>query len=158
MTEIGADLRALIIKARKDPERWGKPRGLSQTELAAKAGISPVWLRQIETGYTPTAKADTLGTIMYVLEVRPDLLRTLGYPDVAASVEAEWMLHENAIPDHVINNTNRRAQETEEYLREAPGLTRKEREFLVQALRDLRREEPLGKDMWRTGRSGKRHK
>jgi transcriptional regulator with XRE-family HTH domain len=50
MTDIGPRLRALIIHARKDPGQWGKSKGLSQAELAAKAGTSQVWLRQIETG------------------------------------------------------------------------------------------------------------
>jgi transcriptional regulator with XRE-family HTH domain len=159
MTDIGPDLRALIVKARKDPVRWGKPHGLSQSELAQKAGISAVWLRQIETGYTPTAKADTLGTIMYILEIRPDLLRTIGYPDVADSVEAEYMIHEDAIPDHIINNPDRRYRQAEQHLKATPGITREEREFLVQALGALRREEPLGADMWRRrGRSGKNKK
>lgn len=157
MTDIGADLRSLIKRARRDPERWGKPRGLSQAELAAKVGMSQVWLRQIETGYTPTAKADTLGNIMYVLDVSPDLLRTLGYGDVADAVDANIMLKENAIPDHIINNMDRRYKIAETHIKEIPGITREEKEFLIDALHELRGEEPLGHDMWRR-KPGKKRK
>lgn len=143
MTEIGPKLRALIIHARKDPSKWGKRKGLSQAELAAKAGTSQVWLRQIETGYTQTAKADTLGNICYVLGIDPDMIRGVGYPEVADSMEASMMLQEHTLPEHSDHES------AERYVRGTPGLTDDQKALLVDALRMIRQQEPLGQDLWR---------
>ena len=148
MTDIGPQLRRLIIAARKDPKRWGKPRGLSQVELAKKAGTSQVWLRQIETGYAPSASAGTLGTICYVLEINPVIVRTMGYEDVADAIDACIMLRENAIPDHLIDRPERR-KTAEEHIRKTPGITEEQKRLLVDALHAIRRQEPLGRELWR---------
>lgn len=153
MTEIGSELRALIIRARKDPSRWtGKRKGLSQQELAdlvtrtTGVTLSQVWLRQIETGYTQTAKADTLANILATLRIDPLLVRKIGYGDVADSMEATIMLASNVIPARL-------AATTEQYLMETPGLTEDEKDMLVEALHEIRREEPIGRDLWRRKRA-----
>lgn len=151
MTEIGPKLRALIVHARKDP-KWGKPKGLSQQELAAKAGTSQVWLRQIETGYTNTAKADTLGNICYVLGIDPDLIRAIGYPDVADSIEASRMLTEHTLPEHSDH------EPAELHIRGTPGLTEREKALLVDALHAIRQQEPIGQDLWRAKKRRKAEK
>jgi transcriptional regulator with XRE-family HTH domain len=131
MTDIGPELRALIIRARKDPARWHKPKGLSQPELASIVGVSAVWLRQIETGYTSTAAADTLGNICYVLRIKPSLIKRLGYPDVSAAMDAAVMLHTGRIPGHLLED-----QEDDETI---TGLTVEEKEQLTDTLREIRR-------------------
>lgn len=136
MTEIHADLRALIVRARKDPTRWPGGKGLTQATVAAMAGTSQVYLRQIETGYTASAKAVTLGQICYVLKIKSSLLRNLGYEDVADSVEAAEIL---ADPN----------AEQEAYVSNTPGLSDEEQRQLVDALRAIRRQEPYGREMWR---------
>lgn len=145
MTDItgrrGARLRALIRAARRDPERWDKPKGLTQRELALMIGRSQVWVRQIESGYVPSAPADTLASICYRLRIDVAYVRELGFTDVADAVDAMTMLDQV----HVLPTT-------EDHLRATPGLTDDQREQLVIAARDLRREEPLGQDIWR-GRS-----
>lgn len=155
MTDIRPDLRALIIRARKDPERWGKARGLSQAELALKAGTSQVWLRQIETGYTKSAKADTLGNICYVLGIDPVIVRLRGYEDVADAIDACIMLRENAIPDHLIDN-DPHPRSAEDHIRRTPGTTEQEKNLLVDALHAIRRQEPLGQELWRRRGTGRR--
>lgn len=152
MTEVGPELRALIVRARKDPGRWnGGTKGLSQQALAdlvtqsTGVPLSQVWLRQIETGYTGTARADTLGNILITLRIDPVLVRKIGYSDVADAMEASIMLTDNEVPDHLLMSA-------EEHLRDTPGLDGRQKELLVDALREIRRQEPLGKDIWRRRR------
>jgi transcriptional regulator with XRE-family HTH domain len=133
----GDRLRALIRSARKDPERWNKPRGLTQRELALMIGLSQVWVRQIECGYVQSAPAGTLASICYRLRIDVAYVRELGFTDVADAVDAMMML------DQVLPTT-------EGHLRATPGLTDDQRELLVVAARALRREEPLGGDIWRS--------
>lgn len=143
--EPGTDLRALIRAGRKDPSRWGKPRGLSQAEAAAKVGISQVWWRQIETGYTPTAAADTLAAMCDMLDIDQRLIRGLGYPDVADAMDAIEIRRSNSIPARMVD-----AGSAEDHIRSTPGLDKREADTLVNVLRAMRgREEPFGKDMWR---------
>jgi len=110
--------------------------------------VSTVWIRQIESGYKQHARASTLGNICYQLGIEAEYLRRLGsgYPDVADvvadCVEAAILLKGNAAPGHP-----QAAQE--EYIRDTPGLTATEKEQLVEALRAIRKQEPLGKDLWR---------
>jgi hypothetical protein len=141
MTEINDYLRSLLRAARRDPGRWkGRPRGLSQPELAGRIpGVTAIWLRQIETGTGSgtSADADTLGRICYELEIDSDLLRGIGYPDVAAAVDAYVMLKENAIPDHLLDNPPSRS--AEEYLKGTPGMTAKKRKLLIEAFRQIER-------------------
>jgi transcriptional regulator with XRE-family HTH domain len=140
MTDIGPELRALIVRARKNPVRWGKPRGLSQQELATLAGTSAVWLRQIETGYTQTATASTLGSICYTLGIKPYLIKKLGYKDIAQVVED--------CTNQAKLYTPQTLDDPEQHLRDTPGLTSDEKEQLIDALQEIRRQEPLGRDMW----------
>jgi transcriptional regulator with XRE-family HTH domain len=147
MTEVRPDLRALIIRARKDPTRWGKKKGLSQDEAASKAGTSQVWLRQIETGYTRTAKADTLGSISLALGVPSRVIRSLGYHDVADSMDAAELLTELSPEERM--PVPAQEDEAEQHLNVTPGLTDDEKQQLVAALRDIRHLEPLGRDIWR---------
>ena len=148
MTAIGDDLRAVIKRARTNPVRWGRPQGLRQEDLASMTNVSTIWIRQIESGYKQRARASTIGNICYQLGIEAEYLRSLGhgYPDVADvvadCVEAAILLGENATPDHP-----QAAQEN--YIRDTPGLTEDEKEQLVEALRVIRREEPIGKDLWR---------
>ena len=147
MTEVRPDLRALIIRARKNPERWGKKKGLSQDEAARRAGTSQVWLRQIETGYTRTAKADTLGSIAFTLGIPSRVIRALGYQDVADAIDAAELLTEldpgERMPPYP------QETEAETHLNLTPGLTDDEKQQLVDALRELRHLEPLGQELWR---------
>lgn len=148
MSDIGPRLRALIIHARKDPGRWKKPKGLSQAELAGKVGISQIWLRQIETGYKRTARADTLGRICFVLEIEPDVIRRASFAD-AGDGHPQYEEIADAVDAALLLADNHDRGATENYLRETPGVSDAERDFLVEALRMIRREEPFGKDLWR---------
>lgn len=145
MTAIGDDLRAVIKRARTNPVRWNRPLGLRQEDLAAMTNVSTVWIRQIESGYKQKARASTLGSICYALGIDADYLRHLGYPDVADvvadCVDAAILLGEN---------TPTQPQESaEDYIRDTPGLNDTEKQQLVDALRTIRRQEPIGKDLWR---------
>lgn len=140
MTEVGADLRALIIRARRDPERWGKPRGLSQAELAARAGTSEVWLRQIETGQASSASADTLGCICYELGIDSLILHALGYADVAGAIDASVMLKESAIPEHLTEAV--RVISPEEHIRGTPGISARGKRRLVEVLHEIQGQQP----------------
>lgn len=135
MTEVGDGLRALLVQARRDPERWGKRHGLSQSALATRAGVSAIWLRQIETGQAQSASADTLGRICYELEIDAIIVKGIGYYDVAAAIDACVMLKEKAIPDHLIDNPPRRS--AEDHVRNTPGTTPRQRTLLLKALTDI---------------------
>lgn len=145
MTTIGDDLRAVMKRARTNPVRWGRPLGLRQEDLAAMTNLSTVTIRQLESGYKKTAPASTLGNICYALGMDARYLRDLGYPDVADvvadCVEAAILLGQNEASEPLGT--------AEIYLRDTPGLSDDEKDQLVEALRGLRREEPLGKDLWR---------
>ena len=141
MTDVNEQLRALLIGARKDPERWGKPRGLSQAQLADKADVSAIWLRQIETGQAESASADLLGRIFYELEIDSIIVGAIGYPDVAAAIDACVMIRENAIPDHVIDNPRKmRKKSPEEHLKGTPGITAREKKLLIEAFYLIRKQ------------------
>lgn len=145
MTAIGEDLRAIIRRARTNPVRWGRPQGLRQADLAGMTNVSTVWIRQIESGYKHQARASTLGNICYALGIEARYLRDNGYPDiadvVADCIEAAILLADGQRPSP--------DSKDEAYIRDAPGLTYEEKEQLVETLRDLRKTEPLGKDLWR---------
>lgn len=161
MTDItgrrGEMLRALIVSARKDPGRWpGFPKGLTQAQLAQRAGISQVYLRQIENAHGSAAtsvSASTLAALCAECSVDPVLIRALGFADVADQMDAAMMLKTNEIPDEVIND----APGTEEYLRATPGLTPEQAELLVDVVRQLGRTEPLGTEIW-TRRSARKRR
>lgn len=150
MTAIGDDLRAVIKRARTNPVRWGRPDGLRQEDLAEMTNRSTVWIRQIESGYKDKASANVLGNICYALGIDADYLRGLGYPDiadiVADCVDAAILLRETQTTP---GGKPQGQASTEQYLRNTPGLTDDQREQLVEALRDIKRTEPIGRDLWR---------
>jgi transcriptional regulator with XRE-family HTH domain len=149
VTEIGPKLRSLIIRTRKQPGRWGKTKGLSQQALAARAGTSAVWLRQIETGYTHTASPEVLAGISLALDFQPAQLRDMGYDDVADAME----LQANITPQHLTGlDVQDDERAIEKHIREIPALSSAEQDILVDTFREIRRLEPLGRDMWRRRR------
>lgn len=161
MTEIRDDLRAVMKRARTNPVRWGRPQGLRQEDLAGMTNVSTVWIRQIESGYKQRARAATIGSICYALGIDAEYLRNLGYPDVADvvadCVDAAILLGEKTTvggiePPFTLVRPVEQPLGTEDYIRDAPGLTETEKEQLVEALRGIRRAEPLGKDLWRRRR------
>jgi transcriptional regulator with XRE-family HTH domain len=144
----GKRLRDVIKSARKDPQRWGKRGGLTQTEAAAKVGISHVWWRQIETGYTDKANPYTIGDMCTMLGISIAQVRSLGEKTVADAMEGVDMVRTNTIPNHIINERATQEQ-TEAHIRATPGLSEKEAEGLIELIRMSRgREEPLGRDIW----------
>lgn len=146
---IGEDLCAVIKRARTNPVRWGNPKGLRQEDLAKLAGgVSTVYLRQIESGYRHQASASVLGNICYALGIDAEYLRKLpgGYDDVAdvvADCVAATILLGEKSPERQPPGAD------EDYIRKFPGLTDAEKEQLAEALRGIRKQEPLGKDLWR---------
>lgn len=143
MTEVRADLQDVLYRARTNPVRWGKPKGLTQQELSEKTGVSAVWIRAIEAGRRDPSTA-TLGNLCYALGIEPRWLRDNGYPEVADvvadCVSAAILLDED--PDTA-----------EDHLRETPGLSEDQKEQLVEAFHDIKkRSEPLGHDIWRRRR------
>lgn len=155
--ELDEHIRNLIIRHRRDPQRWGKKHGLTQREAADAVGISVVWWRQIETGYTPSAGITTLADMCDFLGIDPTLLRALGYGQVADAMDAIVMMRENAIPDHVIDESRSRPRHAEAHLRATPGLEKDEADTLVSVYRALRdghgkRGDFVGKEIWRRPR------
>jgi transcriptional regulator with XRE-family HTH domain len=150
VTVIGEDLRAVIYRARTNPVRWGRSRGLRQQDLAELTSVSTVYIRQIESGYRQHARASTLGNICYTLGMDAEFLRDLGYPDiadiVADCVDAAVLLGQEAVSEDP-------PETAEEYLRDTPGLSDVEKEQLIEALNGIRKtddiREPLGRDLWR---------
>lgn len=143
MTEVKADLQDVLVRARTNPVRWGKPKGLTQQELAVKTGVSAVWIRAIEAGRRPATPA-TLGNICFALGIEPRWLQEHGYAEVADvvadCVSAALLLEEN--PDTA-----------DEHLRRTPGLSEDQREQLVDFHHEIKkRAEPLGNDIWRRRR------
>jgi transcriptional regulator with XRE-family HTH domain len=145
VTEVKPDLQDVLVRARTNPVRWGKPKGLTQQELAKRTGVSAVWIRAIEAGRRPATPA-TLGNICFALGIEPRWLRDNGYSEVADVVadceSAAILLAEN--PDTA-----------EDHLRVTPGLSEDQKEQLVVAFHEIRkRSEPLGNDIWRRRRVG----
>lgn len=137
-TQINDELRALLRRARKN--RWDDSPGMTQAELAARTGVSPIWIRQIETGRTLYADADTLGVLCYELGIDAIVLKVIGYSDIASAIDACVMLKEKAIPDHLIDARARMS--AEDHIRSTPGITPHERKLLVQALHAIRSKQP----------------
>lgn len=143
MVEVRADLQDVLYRARTNPVRWGKPKGLTQQELHKKTGVSAVWIRAIESGRREPSVA-TLGNLCYALGIEPRWLRDNGYLEVADvvadCVSAAILLEED--PDTA-----------EDHLRGTPGLSEDQKEQLVEAMHDIKkRAEPLGNDIWRRRR------
>ena len=148
MTVIGEDLCAVIKRARRNPVRWGKPKGLRQEDLAKMAGgISTVYVRQIESGYRHEASAAVLGSICYALGIDPEYLRRLpGRYDDVADVVADCVAASTLLGE---KSPGQPPGADEDYIRKFPGLTDAEKDQLTEALREIRKQEPLGKDLWR---------
>lgn len=89
---INEDLRTVLRVVRTSPERWGRPKGLTQDEAAARVGISKVLYRNLENGYTPSTKSSTLVDICESLGVDPDVLSTFGYETVAQELRLRVLL------------------------------------------------------------------
>jgi transcriptional regulator with XRE-family HTH domain len=110
-------------------------------------GVSTVYLRQIESGYRRQASASILGSICYALGIAPEYLRGLPgeYNDiadvVADCVAADILLRQKS--------PGQPPGADEGYIRNFPGLTDAEKDQLAEALHGIRRQEPLGKDLWR---------
>lgn len=152
--ELGSDLRNLIRRYRTDRERWGKPHGLSQREAALRIGKSQVWWRQIETGYVPTAPAVTLADMCDMLGIDTELIRALAYVDVADAMDAIAMARSNEIPDHLVDDPMSPVRDPFDHIKATPGVSEQEVELLLDTLRQLRgRVEPLGRDIWRRGKT-----
>jgi hypothetical protein len=128
-----------------------------------------VWWRQIESikAGAPTASAATLASMCHMLGVTSAELRKRGYPDVAHILDIRYKNGRADLGGVQLH------EDTEQYLRKVPGLSRDEQdtliatlrtmryapeaeaEALVAALRGLRHaREPLGADIWRQSRSG----
>lgn len=117
-TTLTPDLTDLIRLQRTDVA------GLTQKGAAAAANVSVVWLRQIETGAAPTARAGTIAKICYALDISPDQLRSIGQDHIAVLVQRRRDLL-GADEDISIE------ADLEAYLRAAPGLTRQSVTVLV---------------------------
>lgn len=143
MPPIGADLRGEMRRLRRHPVKWGKPRGLTQQELADMAGISPIWVRQVETG-AKGASPNTVGRLCYTLELPVKWLRDRRYYDIAyvvaelgnasvtsRDVKVNGFSHNETLPEPVTAAEQR-------YLRDAPTLTEDEQEQLIITLRVIR--------------------
>jgi hypothetical protein len=108
-----------------------------------------VWLRQIETGYTHTASPEVLAGISLALDFQPAQLRDMGYDDVADAME----LQANITPQHLTGlDVQDDERAIEKHIREIPALSSAEQDILVDTFREIRRLEPLGRDMWRRRR------
>ncbi len=92
-------------------------RDLTQAELAAKAGISPIQVSHFETGARPSASADTLVKVANALSVSIDFLlgRAANPEPVGGNVEV------------VLRSLGRASQETIDAVAEiARALARKD--------------------------------
>ena len=140
MTEVRPDLRDVLYRARINPVRWGKPKGLTQQELAEKTGVSAVWIRAIEGGRRTPSTA-TLGNLCFALGIEPLWLRDNGYPEVADVVT-------DCISAAALLNGNHDGAEA--YLRDTPDLSDEQKEQLVEAFRNIQKHsKPFGNDIWR---------
>ena len=97
--EIGADLRRILLTARTNPERWGRPKGITQDQAAHGAGISAVLYRNLENGYTTTTKVPTLVSICEYLAIPPEFLEEFGYRSVAEELRIRIQLGNKVILD-----------------------------------------------------------
>lgn len=97
--EIGADLRRILLTARTNPERWGRPKGITQDQAAHGAGISAVLYRNLENGYTTTTKVPTLVSICEYLAIPPEDLDQFGYKSVAEGLRIRIQLGNKVILD-----------------------------------------------------------
>lgn len=119
-TKISRDLRSLIRLGRTDVAK------LSQQAAADLADISEVWWRQIETGRTTVATADTLARMSYVVGVTPRQLRKIKEYHVADLVELRNdMLGQDTDP-------------MEDHLMATPDLTDEQRVALITLAKVLR--------------------
>lgn len=157
MPQLGDDLRGEMRRLRRHPLKWGNPRGLTHQQLADLATnqaqqmfpesgvtVSAIWVRQVESGIKG-ASDNTVGLLCYTLGIPVRWLRARGYDDIA-DVVAEWAAP--GVTSH--DDTDEPVTATEkDYLRNAPDLTGEEAEQLIETLRDMRRQEPFGKNLWR---------
>ena len=155
--EIGSDLRNLILRYRRDHTRWpGTKKGLSQAEAAERANISTAWWRQIENGYVDSAGAVTLADMCNVLGIEVEIIRMLGYVQIADAMDASVIEAHESIPDHIIDSKARLRRldpSPEAHIKATPGLDDTTIELLLDTLHQVRRRgEPLGADIWRRRR------
>ena len=139
--EIGSDLRHLILRYRRDPDRWpGTKTGLSQDQAAERARISAAWWRQIENGYADSAGAITLADMCNVLGIETGLIRTLGYTEIADAMDASYIEQHELIPDsmqeHGFHGT------PEAHIKATPGLDENTISLLLDALQQVRKAHP----------------
>lgn len=97
--EVGEDLRRILLTARTNPERWGRPKGITQDQAAHGAGISAVLYRNLENGYTTTTKVPTLVSICEFLGIPPDFLEQFGYLAIAEELRIRLRLGNKVILD-----------------------------------------------------------
>ncbi len=101
--EVGEDLRRILLTARTSPERWGRPRGITQDQAAHGAGISSVLYRNLENGYAPTGllttRVSTMVNICEFLGIPPDVLEDFGYFPVAEELRIRLTLGNKIILD-----------------------------------------------------------
>jgi transcriptional regulator with XRE-family HTH domain len=113
--EITRKLRQLIRVKRTDQAH------ITQRGAALAAGLSEIWWRQIESGHTDYATADTLARMCYVVGVTPDQLRDIGHGHVAELVELRLG----------VLGPDRPGDDMEAHLMRTPGLTDEQRVALV---------------------------
>lgn len=123
--ELDEDLRTVIRQARRDPARWGSPKGLSQAEAAARAGISEVWARAIEKHDHAGAKLETIANLCDVLQISPKTARDLNHPLLAVAIQ------------ELVDA--RKPKTAEAWIRETPQLDRQEVDLMLEALREVKR-------------------
>lgn len=145
--EIDSDLRSIILRYRRDPERWaGHPKGLTQAEAAKRAHISTAWWRQIETGYAPSAGTVVLADMCNVLGVEEWIVRELGYVQIADAMNALALSVDAVIPDHMLDPNSKRPPakslaSPEAHIRATPGLDDTQIDLLLQLLEQIRKPE-----------------
>jgi transcriptional regulator with XRE-family HTH domain len=149
-TDLGESLPALIRKRRRDAQLWGKRRGLTQAEAAARVDISPVWWRQIETRYTSSADPATIASMCASLHISPAEIRECAYREEDAHVRYGYLAIADMLETDQVWQVDGQPPGTEEAIRAAPGLKPEEADLLIDALHQIRRHgEPLGRDIWR---------
>lgn len=117
--KITRALRQLIRVMRTDHAR------MTQKEAALAAGLSEIWWRQIESGHTDYATAETLARMAYTVGVPPARLRAVRQGHVADLVE----LRLGVLPE---------ADGMEAHLMKTPGLTDEQRVALVTLAKVIR--------------------
>lgn len=138
--EVNDRLRRIIRSYRTNPARWGTPRGLTQAQAAARAGISEVWWRSVELAYGSArfVSPQRLAAMCTAVEIESFVLRGLGYMDVAD------------LMDGIDNSGWDDEERTKAHILATPGLNEEEKDVLLQALKAARaiRTEPMGQDGW----------